>query len=93
MRQPCVYILCSKPHGVLYIGVTSNLPERLEQHQQKSPGSFTTRYNVHRLVWQEVHDSIEDAITREKRLKKWRRQWKIDLIEKDNPDWSPLLPY
>ena len=87
---PCVYILASKPHGVLYVGVTSNLPQRVWQHQNDLTPGFTQRYRVHTLVWYEVHETMESAITREKRIKDWRRAWKIELIERDNPDWRDL---
>ena len=85
MRTPCVYILVSKPKGTLYIGVTSNLVQRVWQHKNDFVEGFTKRYRVHRLVWHEVHDSMESAISREKALKKWKRLWKIGLIERSNP--------
>ena len=87
---PCVYILANKPHGVLYVGVTSNLPQRVWQHQNDLAPGFTQRYRVHTLVWYEVHETMESAITREKRIKEWRRAWKIELIEKVNPHWRDL---
>ena len=87
---PCVYILASKPHGVLYVGVTSNLPQRIWQHQNDLTPGFTQQYRVHTLVWYEVHENMESAIIREKRIKDWRRAWKIELIERDNPDWRDL---
>ena len=90
MKAPCVYILASKPNGVLYIGVTSTLPQRVWQHKNDFVEGFTKRYHVHRLVWYEVHESIESAITREKVLKKWNRAWKVCLIEESNPSWSDL---
>ena len=90
MKIPCVYILASRPNGVLYIGVTSNLPQRVWQHKSDLVGGFTKRYHVHRLVWYEVHESIEAAIMRERALKKWNRAWKIGLIEKGNPRWTDL---
>ena len=90
MKTPCVYILASKPNGVLYIGVTSALPQRVWQHKNDFVEGFTERYHVHRLVWYEVHESIEAAIVREKALKKWNRAWKIRLIEEGNPSWSDL---
>jgi len=88
--QPCVYILASRRHGTLYIGVTSNLLARLIQHREGLIPGFTRRYGIHRLVWYEVHDTMEAAIVREKRLKDWRRAWKIDLIETQNDDWADL---
>jgi putative endonuclease len=87
-RQPCVYILSSGRHGTLYIGVTSNLIQRLHQHRTNAFPGFTARYKVKRLVHFEITDSMEAAITREKQLKSWRREWKIALIEKDNPFWE-----
>ena len=90
MRTPCVYILASKPKGTLYIGVTSDLIQRVWQHKNDFVEGFTERYGVHSLVWYEVHGSMESAITREKALKKWRRAWKIELIEEDNPKWLDL---
>ena len=90
MRTPCVYILASKPKGTLYIGVTSDLVQRVWQHKNDFVEGFTKRYRVHTLVWYEVHGSMESAITREKALKKWRRAWKIELIEEANPVWLDL---
>ena len=90
MRTPCVYILASKPKGTLYIGVTSDLVQRVWQHKNDFVEGFTKRYRVHTLVWYEVHGSMESAITREKALKKWRRAWKIELIEEVNPVWLDL---
>lgn len=90
MRTPCVYILASRPKGVLYIGVTSNLVQRVWQHKNDLVEGFTKRYRVHRLVWYEVHETMESAISREKALKKWNRAWKVELIEKGNPLWLDL---
>ncbi|HEX7782487.1 MAG TPA: GIY-YIG nuclease family protein [Sphingobium sp.] len=87
-RQPCVYILSSGRHGTIYIGVTSNLLQRLDQHRTGVTPGFTTRYGVKRLVHFEMADTMEGAISREKQLKTWRRAWKIALIEKDNPFWE-----
>ena len=87
---PTTYILASKRQGTLYIGVTSDLAKRVWEHKNNVVDGFTSRYGVHDLVWYEVHDNMESAITREKRLKEWRRQWKIELIEKDNPAWLDL---
>ena len=85
-----LYLLASKPHGVLYLGVTSDLPRRIEQHRQGYFSGFTKKYNVHTLVWFEEHTDIREAIRREKAVKRWRRAWKIALIEKSNPDWRDL---
>ncbi len=87
---PCVYILASRPKGTLYIGVTSNLARRVWEHKNDFVQGFTKRYEVHDLVWYEVHDSMESAISREKALKKWNRAWKVRLIEEGNPWWSDL---
>ena len=89
-RQPCVYILASQPRGTLYIGVTSNLIGRLWQHREGVTGGFTTRYKVHQLVHFERFDEMTFAIAREKQLKRWHRQWKLNLIEAANPDWRDL---
>ena len=91
-RNPCVYLLASKAHGTLYLGVTSNLQKRVWQHRQDCVPGFTRRYRVHRLVWYELHDTMDAAIAREKNLKNWKRAWKIALIEKTNPQWSDLYP-
>ena len=85
-----VYILASKHYGTLYTGVSSDLLGRTWQHRNDLVESFTKRYRVHRLVYYEQTESIEAAITREKQIKKWRRRWKLDLIEKMNPDWKDL---
>ena len=91
MKQPCVYILASNRNGTLYIGVTADLRARIWQHRTGTDKAFTQRYNVGQLVHFELYDSLENAILREKRLKKWRRAWKLDLIEKHNPDWNDLF--
>jgi len=91
-KQPCVYMLSSKPYGTLYIGVTSDLLGRLHQHRTTSVPGFTSRYAVHRLVRFEMFGDMEGAILREKQLKRWHRQWKINLIESDNPHWADLAP-
>ena len=92
IKQPAVYILASRPHGTLYIGVSSNLLQRVWQHKSGVVDGFTDRYDVHRLVYFEIHTEMLAAITREKHLKKWKRDWKVALIEKDNPDWRDLWP-
>ena len=89
-RQPCVYILASAFLGTLYVGVTSNLIGRLMQHRDGAFDGFTRRYGVYRLVWFEMADTMEAAIITEKRIKKWRRDWKIALIERSNPTWDDL---
>ena len=85
-----VYILASKKDGVLYVGVTNNLLKRTHQHQQEEYISFTTKYHVHRLVYYEQYSDINEAILREKRLKKWNRKWKINLVEQNNSEWQDL---
>jgi putative endonuclease len=85
-----VYILASRKHGTLYIGVTSDLVGRVYQHKTTAVRGFSSRYGVHLLVWFECYDDPISAITREKELKKWRRDWKINLIERTNPEWIDL---
>lgn len=85
-----VYILASKPYGTLYIGITSNLIKRVYEHKNNFVEGFTNKYNVHYLVYFEPFERIEDAILREKKLKRWNRVWKIQLIEKFNPNWKDL---
>jgi len=92
MKRPAVYMLASKPDGVLYTGVTSDLIKRGWQHRNNLVEGFTERYHVHRLVYFEQYDLMTDAIEREKQLKKWRRDWKVALIERDNPHWVDLWP-
>ena len=89
-KHPAVYILASRPNGTLYVGVSSNLVKRVWQHKNNQIKGFTEQYHVHRLVWYELHATMESAITREKQLKNWKRQWKIELIEKTNPHWDDL---
>ena len=90
MKQYYVYILASKRNGTLYIGVTNNLLKRVDEHKNKLIDGFTKKYNVHNLVYYEQHDDIFCAITREKQMKKWKRKYKLELIEKSNPDWIDL---
>ncbi len=84
------YILTNRKHGTLYTGVTADLSARIFQHKQKLASVFTAKYNINRLVWYEAHDEISFAISREKQIKKWRRNWKVKLIEEMNPDWDDL---
>jgi len=86
-RLPCVYMLASWRKGTLYVGVTSNLPQRVWQHKDDMVEGFTKRYGVHLLVWYEAHDTMNSAIAREKAIKGWERAWKIELIEAENSDW------
>ena len=89
-RQPAVYILSSKRNGALYAGVTSQLLGRIYQHRTELFDGFAKENGVKRLVWYEAHDTMEQAILREKRIKAWKRQWRINLIEASNPDWRDL---
>ena len=88
--QPCAYIMASARNGTLYTGVTSHLIQRIVQHRDGSFDGFTKRYGVKRLVWFELAGTMELAIAREKRIKNWQRQWKIELIEAGNPQWRDL---
>jgi putative endonuclease len=88
--QPCVYILANRRNGTLYIGVTSDLRRRVSEHIAGSVDGFTKQYGVHTLVYAEFHATMADAILREKRIKKWRRAWKLMLIEEANPTWRDL---
>lgn len=90
MKRPCVYILASQRKGTLYIGVTSDLIKRIWEHKNDLAKGFTQQYGVYRLVYFEQHDDMNTAITREKQLKKWNRDWKIRLIEENNPEWKDL---
>ncbi|MEM9839608.1 MAG: GIY-YIG nuclease family protein [Pseudomonadota bacterium] len=87
-----VYLLASRMHGTLYCGVTNDLRKRVWQHRSGEWTGFTERYGVHRLVWYETHGDISAAIVREKRIKRWRRVWKLRLIEDINPNWNDLYP-
>ena len=89
-RSPSVYILASERNGTLYIGVTSDLVRRVWQHKHGITGGFSERYGTRLLVWFESHDTMESAIRREKQLKEWRRSWKLQLIERENPEWADL---
>lgn len=87
-----VYLLASRKQGTLYLGITRDLIRRIYQHKEKLLEGFTSRYDIRRLVWFEAYDDPTNAIEREKEIKKWRRDWKIALIEKDNPEWKDLYP-
>ena len=89
-KQPAVYVLANKRNGTLYIGVTSNLMRRVWEHKNDLVEGFTKRYDIHRLVYYELHEAMVLAITREKHMKKWDRAWKLELIEKQNPGWKDL---
>ena len=90
MKQPCVYIMTNKRNGTLYTGVTSNLVQRVWQHKNNLVEGFTKRYGTHTLVWYETHDTMSKAIMREKRVKEWKRAWKLEMISAFNPDWHDL---
>ncbi|MBN4079163.1 GIY-YIG nuclease family protein [Beggiatoa alba] len=91
-RQPSVYILASKRNGTLYTGVTSNLLKRVGEHKNNVVAGFTQKYDVHNLVWYEMHDTMDTAIQREKAIKNWKRAWKLKTIEEMNPQWRDLYP-
>jgi len=90
MKVPCVYILASRRNGTLYVGVTSFLAGRIWQHKNHVFEGFTKRHHVTRLVWYELHTTMDSAIHREKAIKKWNRSWKLELIERSNPSWKDL---
>lgn len=90
MKCYYVYILASKRNGTLYVGVTGNLVKRIYEHKSNLADGFTKRYDVKKLVWFDQTKDVSSAITREKQIKKWNRQWKIDLIEENNPNWHDL---
>jgi putative endonuclease len=89
-KRPCVYILASRRNGTLYTGVTADIARRVWQHRSGAVGGFVQDHHVYRLVFVEFHDTMTDAILREKRIKKWRRAWKLELIENRNPQWCDL---
>ena len=91
MKPGWVYIMTNAPFGTLYIGVTSNLPARVLQHRSGEGSAFCKKYGLNRLVYAEQHDRIDDAIAREKAMKAWRRAWKTQLIEQNNPRWDDLF--
>ena|SRR5271157_2549344 len=90
MNDYYVYIICSKRNGTMYTGVTSDLVKRIYEHKSNLVDGFSKKYDVHRLVWYESHATAEEAIIREKQIKKWSRRWKLNLIERDNPEWHDL---
>lgn len=89
-KHPCVYILASRRNGTFYVGVTSDLVKRIWQHKNDQAEGFTQKYAVHDLVYFEAHENMLSAIQREKQIKKWRRVWKIEMIEASNPNWTDL---
>jgi putative endonuclease len=90
VKQPTVYILASTKNGTLYTGVTSDLIKRIWEHKNDLIEGFTKRYGIHDLVWFEIRENMNSAIEREKNIKEWKRTWKLNLIEKNNPDWRDL---
>ena len=90
-RYYYVYILASSRYGTLYVGVTSNLPKRIWQHKSDLVDGFSREYQTHDLVWFEQHEDVMAAITREKQIKKWNRDWKVNLIQSKNPEWKDLF--
>lgn len=90
MKQGFVYILANKKNGTIYVGITSDLIKRIYEHKNKLINGFSRKYNLTNLVYYEVHDNIEEATNRERQIKNWHRQWKINLIEKNNPNWNDL---
>ncbi len=90
-RSFFVYILATRQDGPIYVGITSDLARRVSEHKNKTFKGFTARFNVDRLVYYETFEAPEQAISREKQLKRWRREWKVQLIEKDNPGWDDLF--
>jgi putative endonuclease len=90
VKSPAVYILASRRNGTLYVGVTSDRTRRIYEHKADPVDGFAKRYRTHQLVYFEQHDTMENAITREKQIKKWRRSWKLELIEDRNPEWEDL---
>ena len=90
MKASAVYLIANKPYGTLYVGVTSNLLARVWQHKNDQVEGFSKRYNIHRLVWFEQHETMVAAITREKLIKGWFRDWKVNLVQAKNPTWRDL---
>ena len=90
VRQAAVYILANKPNGTLYIGVSNDLVKRTWEHRNDMVEGFSKKYGIHRLVYYELYEDMVSAITREKQMKKWHRSWKLELIERQNPDWNDL---
>ncbi|MHB1679737.1 MAG: GIY-YIG nuclease family protein [bacterium] len=91
MKKYYVYILSSKRNGTIYTGVTSDIVKRVYEHKHNVVEGFTNKYNVHQLVWYEIYETAESAINREKQIKKWKRAWKLNLIEKENQEWIDLF--
>ncbi|MFQ3251421.1 MAG: putative endonuclease [Glaciecola sp.] len=92
MKKPCIYIITNRHNTTLYIGVTSNLLQRIYQHKNKLISGFSAKYNLNKLIYFEIYEDMENAIVREKRLKVWKREWKNRLINESNPCWKDLYP-
>ncbi len=92
LRSYFVYILTNKPHGVLYVGITNDLERRVHEHRLGKGSAFCKKYNLHRLVYADEFSDVNEAIAAEKRIKKWRRAWKDQIIEERNPEWHDLMP-
>ncbi|MEK6691687.1 MAG: GIY-YIG nuclease family protein [Nitrospirota bacterium] len=90
MKKFYVYMLCNKRNGTLYTGITSDIIKRVYEHKNNLAKGFTKKYKIHNLVWYEMHKTAETAIIREKQIKKWKRRWKLELIENHNPEWNDL---
>ena len=90
IRFPCVYMLASKRNGTIYVGVTNDIGRRIWEHKNNVIDGFTKKYSIHLLVYYELHHTMPDAILREKQIEKWNRAWKIELIQRDNPQWEDL---
>ena len=86
-----VYILASRKHGTLYVGVTNDVARRVQEHRDGKASAFTKKYRVHRLVYAETHEDVDEAIRREKAIKEWQRAWKVQLVERSNPEWDDLM--
>ena len=89
-KLPCVYIVTNRRNGTLYTGVTSDLVKRIWEHKNKVVDGFTKQYSLNLLVWYEVHETMESAILKEKAMKNWKRQWKLEAVEEKNPNWVDL---
>jgi putative endonuclease len=92
-RGGWVYMMADRYRGTLYVGVTAHLSQRIFQHRNGTGSDFCARYGLHRLVWAERGETIQDCIAHEKRMKRWRREWKIELIERGNPEWADLFAH
>ncbi len=92
MKQYYVYIITNKPYGTLYVGISSNLVQRIYQHREGMAPGFSKEHGLNRLVWYQMHQDVNEAIASEKKIKKWRRDWKVNVIQEMNPEWKDLYP-